>query len=508
MRRFVERTYRTLAQRRLLLVLAFAVFAAVSAIWIGRSLKLEEDIAAMLPDDDSQLARDFELLRHAPFSRKILISLHAESAAAKEKLIPTVEALKAALPPNYFRNVVSGVDEARGPMLLSYMSGHPASLLTEGDLAAIEAELTPDGVKAQVTQNKRQLMSFDGFVTKQQILKDPLALRDLSLAKMRFVNLVPNVRLERGHFVSEDGMNALIIAETDVAMTDSSGGRALLDAFEAVADKQLPDGISATLLSSHRYTVANSTSIQRDLRWILGVSLAALLLIFGIFLRNWRAIFVFLVPVFVLIFALIPVILAFHEVSAITIGFGAVLLGISVDFALHVYFAMRLNDGAPGEVLGAICRPMTFCALTTIGAFAVMLLSALPGQRQLAVFSASGIACGLLLSLFLLPQALAGIDKQRVLRPAQASGKGRMLLIPWLVFLWICGLFASGLEFDGSLRNLSLVPKALRQDEQALMKTWGNFRGKAMVFAEGETLQQALERNDALFSYLQGKVKD
>ena len=54
--------------------------------------------------------------------------------------------------------------------------------------------------------------------------------------------------------------------------------------------------------------------------------------LFAVFLRSLRALFVFLLPVSVVCLAALAVAALFATVSAITIGFGAVLLGITIDF--------------------------------------------------------------------------------------------------------------------------------------------------------------------------------
>ena len=68
---------------------------------------------------------------------------------------------------------------------------------------------------------------------KNLIRRDPLDLRQLALDKLRFVNLVPQVRLDDNRFVSADGRSALLLAETPVAVTDVAGAQAIEDAFTA-----------------------------------------------------------------------------------------------------------------------------------------------------------------------------------------------------------------------------------------------------------------------------------
>ena len=160
-----------------------------------------------------------------------------------------------------------------------------------------------------------------------------------------------------------------------------------------------------------------------------------------VLLRSLRSIWVFLIPLAVLAVSGVAVLAVYGSVSAITVGFGAVLLGITVDFGLHVYYALRSGEAPPEQTVAEVARPVLFGALTTIGAFAVLLFSDLPGQRQLAVFSIAGLIAALALALLVLPH---------LLRSGGAAGGSRAVcgrLLPaaalddprpsgWLFCLW------------------------------------------------------------------------
>ena len=186
---------------------------------------------------------------------------------------------------------------------------------------------------------------------------------------------------------------------TDVPITDVSGSEALLQSLETLLQVMLPKGVKPTLLSGHAYTRANAQAIKLDLKRILTLSCLGLGLLFGLMVRTWRVLFVLLVPGIAYLAGLSAVSLAYPVVSGITLGFGGVLIGISVDFALHVFMALRQEHGKPGVILGSVARPVAFSYLTTAAAFSIMLLSDLPGVRQLSVFSLAGLSCALLVSL-------------------------------------------------------------------------------------------------------------
>jgi predicted exporter len=493
-------TYRFFSGRRRILFAA-TLLLLLASVLAFQGVRMEEDIASMLPDDGSSTAVDFQLLQRAPLLRKIVIDLEARDESGRGLLTESADRLASALSPPLFSRVVTGPGPLGGQNLLPWLSEALPSLLTEKELETLSSGLDESGVGERLAESYRQLLSPEGWALKGMIRSDPFAFYRLGLDKMRHVNFIPRVRLDKGHFLSADGMHSLLIVETPVSITDSAGAGALLAEF-ATAAKSLPPSISATLVSGHRYTLANAGAIKKDLVVILGASTLALIALFFIYLRHWRAVFVFAVPFSVLCLAAVAVSLVYPSVSAVTIGFGAVLLGISVDYALHVYFSLRHGRGEPDQVVGEVARPVVFGGLTTVAAFAVLLFSDLPGQRQLAVFAIVGLTVSLLLSLVVLPHLVpSAVDvDDRLFEPARPGKKrGRLILLCWGVLLLLSLWQGSGLRFNGDLRTLSLVPPDLAAAEEQLKETWGDFRGKALIFAEGEDLQSALAANDRLF---------
>ena len=290
----------------------------------------------------------------------------------------------------------------------------------------------------------------------------------------------------------------MIIADTDVSVTQFEQSRLMLDHLDDLIAGSIPQGIRARVICAHSYTVANASTIQSDLVRVLLISVLGLAAIFLTWLRDRYAVYVFLIPGASLLAGMAATSLLFASVSTITIGFGAVLLGISVDFGLHVYFAVRCGNRPIREVLDSLRRPLSFCALTTIGVFAVMLFSALPVQRQLAVFSIAGIITALALSLHILPGLLRrrNVTENIVTFNIQTN---KAIACVWLILLLLCGWQVGKIRLGASLRNIGVIPAGIRDDEQTVRNAWGNISERAMIFSEGNTLEDALEVNDKLF---------
>jgi len=482
---------------------------ALATLWNLSQLKVEESIASMLPDGKSRVASDFQLLQQAPFARKIVIHLRATDAIETTELLAATDRLRDALPAALFTHPLSGPGEMRTSPMFKELGVYLPSLVDSDDLLQIAEQLTAERIDQSIATDLAQLMQPQGVVLKDKIRRDPLGLERFAQQKLRYINPLPGVRLVQGHFLSRDGQSSLILADTPVLITDSAGARELLDAF-ALAREHLPEGISADLISGHPYTLANAEVIQSDIRLVLSVSGIGILLLFALFLRRVRAVAVYLLPLFSIAIALLVSSLWFGQLSGITVGFGAVLLGITIDFGLHVYFALLHGNNSRAELLQAVSKPVLFGGLTTLAAFSMLLLSALPGQRQLAVFAMAGVVAAILLALLILPHF---IGKESPVNTLSRQGFKRhiydvlpklrwLVLLLWLFVVLLSASQAPKLKINGELRQLSYIPVELRQAEERLSEVWGNMRGRALVFTGGTDLQTALQRNDQVWELL------
>ncbi|MBE0502465.1 MAG: MMPL family transporter, partial [Desulfuromonadales bacterium] len=138
------------------------------------------------------------------------------------------------------------------------------------------------------------------------------------------------------------------------------------------------------------------------------------------------------------------------------------------------------------------------------------LFSALPGQRELAVFAMAGIVAAILLALLILPHFI-GREGEVDDLPRHRSSRHLYEKMPYLrkgiLFFWLGIIILSAtqaplLKISGALRQLSYISAELKQSEATLAEVWGDMRGRALIFAGGKDLQTALQRNDQVWEKL------
>jgi uncharacterized protein len=79
------------------------------------------------------------------------------------------------------------------------------------------------------------------------------------------------------------------------------------------------------------------------------------------------------------------------------------LLGIGVDFSIHIQFALKRYNGDLAVVRGSIGRALLLAGSTTVAGFASLAFSNNAGMASLGKVCGTGIICAMLVSVYLLP---------------------------------------------------------------------------------------------------------
>ena len=157
------------------------------------------------------------------------------------------------------------------------------------------------------------------------------------------------------------------------------------------------------LIGTLPHTLANSSTVKSDLRRLLPVATILLIVMLGATLRSVRALFVVSVPFLAALPAIGITSLICGSVSALALGFGIVLLGIAVDFAVHLYLGLSRSQRSDGEVLRELRIPVFFASMTTVTVFMVLLLSDVASHRQMAILALSGVILAVSFAWLLIP---------------------------------------------------------------------------------------------------------
>lgn len=473
-------------------LLWLALFTLVCA-GLCTQLRVSENILSMIP---ASVRKPVELFEHSALGQKLFVVTHAASEdESRERALNVREELVSKglvhplfVPPASFARVLLG--------------GLPARF-SAADAAGAEQLLTPEETQNNLGVHYENLLSLQSTFLKQIIPYDPFNLISLMTGKLAALGKGTGLEFEDGLLTSADGKTQIGMYDVSGKSTDFNTAQKINDFFVSV-QKQLPPGLRVFYLGSLRYTWENVQIIKRDLRVITLLALTCLSAVFVIFFRQKSALLIYALPVMVLPPAALVTGLIFGEISGITLGFGSVVAGLSLDYAVYVFFALQAAPSAPAQTLCGLKKHLFCNFMTSALCFCALFCSSVEVFRQIAVFSLCALALALFYALRIFPPYFQNATKQSL--PAVT----RTYVLPRAVALAVCALVlafgwwgATRTRFSRDIAELNSTSSAFKQDKQLFDSALPVIADQqALLFVLGASQEEALMRNEILSAKL------
>jgi predicted exporter len=418
------------------------VLLAAFVLVVMPRLRIETNLLALLPSTAENRTQLGAVTRFAERSSRELVFV--VGTASSEHLRAAGLAFSESLAKSgAFASVDFVVDDryisaarAERAVRSALLSARHREQLTRGDLVALER----DALRAAYTPLS--------FTRPFSISDDPLG-----LASAAFAEELPGTgtaRLEGDILVVHaDGKHWTVVRAATAGDPYRTGPQGkvtnAIDAARAAAAAMARDvEIDGSGVILH--AAAAASKAQAEVATFGSVDLLAVVLLIVLVFRQIRPLLVTLLTLAVATIAAITACqLVFGEVHILTLTFGTSLIGVSVDYSLH-YFVNRMpsrsGESTPHNIVPALILGCT----TAVLGYLTLLVAPIPGLRQIALFSATGLATACAIVVLLYPRALesfsalfrwAGLERDRP---------------PRAVPLWV--------EHLANLRVESLAPRA------------------------------------------------
>jgi len=200
--------------------------------------------------------------------------------------------------------------------------------------------------------------------------------------------------------------------------------------------------------------------------------------------------------------------LSFGFVHGVALGFGATMLGISVDYPVLMLGHRKRGEAAPAT-RARIARAFILAVATATIGLGAMIFSGFPGLAQLGVFAATGLLVCAILTWTCLPflivrahLAPAASGNPAWLPRLERLRRHRLLaLIPVVA----CGLYLVGIggpAWQGDLAALSPVPDASRALDRELRTDLGAPDAGQILLVSGPDPEHVLQTEEDLLPTL------
>jgi predicted exporter len=487
------------SERPRLAVALWLVVLALSAEQLART-RVIADLSAFLPPSATSTQQLLhEQMRRGSASRFLLVAL---GGAGEERLAAASRAAAEELRASgLFASVQNGAEEGLRAEREAFMRYR----YVLSPAAAAERFSAP-ALRGALESALAELATQSGAMTRAWLPRDPTG--ELRRIVERLPAAAPATR--QGVWFSADGSRALLVAETQAGGFDAVAQEKAIDAVR----KSLP-GLNLEISGAGAFAAASRAAIERE-AWLLSLVSGTLVLLLMLWLyRRPRIVALCFVPVVSGIAVGAAVVsLVFGNLHAITLGFGATLIGEAVDYPSYACL-----NAAPGEslrrALERIWPTLRLAVLTTVLGGLTMLLSSFAGLAQLGALTMSGVLVAGIVTREVVP-ALAGplplAAQARVVPGSVERGLVRARRFAPLVWALAVGaavlLYAEKDElWEDDLQAMNPAPERLKAADRELRRELGAPDVRYLLLVRAPAREAALERAEALEGRLDALVR-
>ncbi|RXJ52364.1 MMPL family transporter [Gelidibacter gilvus] len=483
-------------------------------IWTASTIKFDEDISKLIPSnsENEQLQK---VLKTAQFADKIIVHIEKGNSVTTDDLTDYASQLLDSLSTHsseFIKDIQGKIEDETIFKTMDFVYNNVPLFLNTKDYSNISNKLEPDSIAKITENNYKTLISPSGIVSKQTIIKDPLGISLMALKHLQQLGISDDFTLKDGFLVSKDERHLLLFitpAYPSNNTTDNAKFSEHLYRFQDDLNTVFKHKAQSSYFGGTLIAVANAQQIKSDIQITVTIAMVLLMTLFIVFYKKLTIPIILFVPtLFGGLLAITVLSVIRSEISAISLGIGAVLLGVTLDYSLHILTHIRNNETVK-ELFDSVSKPILMSSLTTALAFLCLLFVNSPALQDLGVFAAISVMGASVFALVFIPQVYKGKSAPNAKRSivdkiaSYDFHKNKILIGSIAVLLIISAFSYQRVTFNQDISNLNFQPETIKSAE-AKLDTLINISSKSLyLIAFGTNEQKVLETNDEIFNQLQ-----
>ncbi|OXA72164.1 glycerol acyltransferase [Flavobacterium aquidurense] len=503
---FVNRRKKLSVVLAILMLFAFGYFAS--------QIKFEEDITKLIPTNDKADVTA-KVLKQLNFADKITVIFKLDKNGTEEDLkematIFSDSVAKSCKP--YVTGIQGKIDEENIQETIDFVYNNLPLFLENKDYAAIQNKLQKDSIAATVQGNYKSIISPSGFVTKDFILQDPLGISFIALKKLQQLNIGDDFTLNNGFVMTKDKKKLLLFITSNLPSSETEKNTIFANNLKSIQDNlntKFKGKTSISYFGSALIAVANASQIKSDIILTTTIAMITLMLILILFYRKiFIPLIIFLPTVFGALFAVAFLYFVKEQISAISLGIGSILLGITIDYSIHILTHYKHNSDVK-TLYKDITMPVIMSSSTTAVAFLCLLFVKSDALNDLGIFAAVIVMASAFFSLLIVPHLYKPKEnnfdhkKNWIDKLAHFSFHNNKFLIGFCVLITIiCCFTYNNVGFNNDLSQLNFVPKEIKAAEKDLEESTSLTEKTIYVASYGKSMEEVLQNNSQLFADL------
>ena len=498
------------------LVILFTV--VVSALFASK-LKFVEDITQILPKGP-ETAQLKHILDNSELTDRLIFHIYSDNENQIDKIVATADSAQKLIinqvPDTLVKDLFFKVDQSNINNLYNLVYNNLPLFLEDDDYTKIDLDLNSQHIANTLRAHYRNLMSPASFALKKYIVKDPLSLTPIVLKKLQGVQFDDNFTLNKGWIVTKDKKHLLFFIQPRYSASETSKNTLLVNKLEEISSSlnKLNSNVTTEYYGSAVVAVGNANRIKWDIILTVNIAMALLLIVIAVVFKRKSAFFIIFIPV--LMGGLLSVAALFlikTTVSAVALGIGSVLLGISIDYSLHIFSHAR-NGASVKQLYKDLVFPVLLSSFTTASAFLSLFIIKSDVLNDLGMFAAISVVSAALFALIFIPpliykgrkktQKTESIKTPLVDKITQYPlHKNKWLISAVLLFTVVMFFTGKGVTFDDNMDKMNYQSEKLTNTEKSISGITSESKKAVFVFVEGKNRQEAFKKNEILVSKLE-----
>lgn len=486
-----------------ILIGLFVLFAFLSS-----RISFEEDITKML-NFDAKAKTYNSIVQSTKLVDKliVIVSLKDTNAINQEKLITFSDSLGTRLShssPGLIKKISLKIEEENLiPAYTIFLRNIPV-FIEEADYKSFDTLFTPANLNCGLQRNLQTLSSPVGLVSKLNLQFDPVGIATNFLKRLRDFQTTASLSPVNGYLFSKDGKHLVFYIEPVNPANETRQNGHLIDdidqSIKSLSGQVNLKDVSCRYFGSSAISVGNARQLQRDTILTISISgIALILLLVFVFKKRRIPLLILLTIVFAGGFALAAVAMIKTSVSLIAIGAGSVILGIAVNYPIHL-LSHKLQESDIRNVIREMVVPLTLGSATTIGGFFFLLFMKAELLHDLGLFGAFSLIGAALFTLIFLPhmigdltQAKSSVTREWLEKISNISfEKKKIPLAIIFIVTPVLFYFAPKVRFDSDLMNLNYISKDLQSTQELLNQINGGAKRSVYAISYGKTREDAI----------------
>ena len=506
------KTYLFIQRKKWVSLVALLVLV-ISLGGIASKIEFDDDITALIPESEAS-KKIQEVLKSISFTDKIIVNISRKEKSSINDLTQYATTFLDRLEvtgDTYIKNVQGKLNDDDLPNTMHLVYDNLPLFLDQKDYQQIETKLHKDSINKQTEQNYRTLSAPTGILAKKTILKDPLGLSFIALKKLQQLGIGDDFKLKNGFLLDKKEQHILLFLTPTHGSSETDKNTALstyLYALQEQLNASHGQKISCEYYGAALVAAANAAQIKHDIQFTISIALTLLLVILMLFYRRLTLpIILFLPTLFAGIASIAFLFLLRTKISALSLGIGSILLGITLDYSLHILTHIR-NGKSLKSLYTDVAPSILVSSLTTASAFLCLLFLESQALQDLGIFAATSVIGASVFALLFIPQVYKQTiepksNKTVLDQIASYDLHKNKWAIALLVILLGISLFTyRSVVFNQDIAKLNYESETLIAARERLEKLTDIGSKSIYLTTYGKQREAVLERNDTLFKQL------